>query len=107
MADNKAQVDLLNKYPILTGMADRLVLVGLTYLVSKGIIASGDVANFAALGTALLAAFIGWYQNRQMALAQAATTIPDTKVITSNAIAKATPENTNIVSNETKKVVNQ
>lgn len=99
------QVGLLNRYPILTGIIDRITLVGLTWLVSKGFITNSDVANLAPLVPLILAAVVGWYQNRQVALAEAASTIPDTKVVTSAEVNAATPDNKNIVSNEEKKIV--
>lgn len=103
----EANVNLLNRYPILTGIIDRVTLVALTWAVSKGFITNADIANIAPLVPVILAALIGWYQNREVALAQQATTIPGTKVITSSDVAAATPNNMAIVSNEDNKVVNK
>lgn len=104
----EANVNLLNRYPILTGIIDRVTLVGLTWGVSKGFITNADIANIAPLVPVILAALIGWYQNRKVALAQQATTIaPGTKVVTTPEIAAATPDNMNILSTTTQEVVNK
>ena len=86
------------------GPIERVVYIGLGWLVARGYITSAEVANWATLILALAAAFYGWWQNRPQAVAQSAAAIPGTTVITTPAIAAATPE-TNIKSNATTEAV--
>lgn len=86
------------------GPLERVVYVGLGWLVARGFITSADVANYATLILAIAAAFYGWWQNRPKAIAQSAAALPNTTVVTTPDIAANTPE-TNIVSNAQQKVV--
>lgn len=89
----------------LTGVADRVILILLTYAAAKGWIASTDVAGLATLILAILGAVYAFYVNRNTNLAKQAAAIPNTTVITTPEIAKATPDQSNIVSNADLKVV--
>lgn len=80
------------------GPVERIVYIGLGWLVARGIITSAEVANYATLALAVAAAFYGWWQNRPKAIMQSAAAIEGTTVVTTPALAKATPE-MNIVSN--------
>jgi hypothetical protein len=86
------------------GPLERIVYIGLGWLVAKGFITSAEVANYATLALAVMAAFYGWWQNRPKAIAQSAAALPGTTVITTDAIAASTPEE-NIKSNATSQVV--
>ncbi len=89
----------------LSGAADRIVIAGLMYAVGKGWIAPDDVKDYAALIVPILAAAYGFYASRNTALAKSAAEIPGTVVVTSSAIANATPNQDNIVSAGDVKVV--
>lgn len=88
----------------ISGVLDRIVLVGLTWLASKGYITSSDVANYATLILAIAGAGYAFWINRQTNLVNRASSVPGTTVVTTAAIAAALPQN-NVVSNEDKKVV--
>ena len=88
----------------ISGVLDRVVLVGLTWLASKGYITSADVANYATLILAVAGAGYAFWINRQTNLVNRASSVPGTTVVTTPAIAAALPQ-TNVVSNEDKKVV--
>jgi hypothetical protein len=68
-------------------------------LVSKGVI-TPEMASYLAGG---VVAFVGsmwaWWINRPKAIAQAAASIPGTTVVTTDEIAKSTPNQSNIISN--------
>jgi hypothetical protein len=83
------------------GPVERVIYIGLGWLVARGFITSADVANYATLLLAVAAAFYGWWQNRPKAIAQSAAAIPGTTVVTTPELAMDTPE-TNIVSNLSK-----
>lgn len=74
------------------GPLERVIYIGLGWLVAKGIITSAEVANYATLVLAVLAAFYGWWQNRPKAIMQSAEALPDVKkIITSDASMAADP----------------
>lgn len=89
----------------ISGILDRVVIALLTWLAAKGYIASGEIANYAALILGIAAAVWGWYVNRPKAIAQAAAELPGTVLVTTPALAAATPDQSNIVSNSSNKVV--
>ncbi len=80
------------------GPVERLVYIGLGWLVARGFITSEDVANYATLALGVAAAFYGWWQNRPKAIVQSAAAVPGTTIVTTAALAKDTPES-NIISN--------
>lgn len=80
------------------GPVERIVYIGLGWLVARGFITSEEVANYATLALGIAAAFYGWWQNRPKAIAQSAAAIKGTTVITTPALADGTAEK-NIVSN--------
>lgn len=90
-------------YDQIRGPIERVVLFGLGLLVGKGFITPADVTNYAALIMAVIAALIGWWQNRPKAILQSAAAIPGTTVVTDPSISNDTPEK-NIVSNLTNSV---
>lgn len=85
------------------GIVERLIVVGLTYLATKGYIELQDVATYGPAILALAAA--GWaaWVNRPKAIVQSAAALPNTTVVTTPEIAHNTPE-LNIVSSELNKV---
>jgi hypothetical protein len=83
----------------ISGGVDRLVLIGLTWAVSKGYILPADVVPLATLAVAAVGAAYAVYVNRDTNLAKRAASIPNTTVITTADIAKATPNQNNIISN--------
>jgi hypothetical protein len=93
----------------LQGALDRVIAVLLTYLLTKHF----DMSQLSNLSDDLtiivVSLLVGGYSlwaNRPKALAQAVAALPDTTVITTNDLAKATPEN-NIVSADEMKVVSK
>lgn len=89
------------------GIIERIVLVGLTWAATRGYITSADVATISAAVLAVIGAAYAWWINRPKAIAQAAANIPNTTVVTTPALAAATPETSNIVSNTEVQVVNR
>lgn len=85
---------------------ERVILVALGWLAAKGYITPAEVAGYATLVIGVLAAVYGWWQNRPQAIAQSAAALPGTTVVTTAAIAAATPE-TNIVSNANVEIVHK
>lgn len=90
----------------ISGPADRLILMGLAWLVGKGYITSADVAPIAAAALAVAGAGYGWFVNRPKAIVQSAAALPGTTVVTTPTLAASTPE-TNIKSSAVNKVVSQ
>lgn len=94
----------------LSGGLDRIVLVGLTWLASKGYITSADVANYAALIVGIAGTIYAFYVNRNgNLLKQAASVKVDgqkTTVVAPDALAKSLPQS-NIVSADDNKVVSK
>lgn len=80
------------------GPVERVVYIGLGWLVARGFITSAEVANYATLALAVAAAFYGWWQNRPKAVLQSAAAVAGTVVITTPELAKATPNEANIIS---------
>jgi hypothetical protein len=87
-----------------SGGADRIILIGLTWLAAKGYITNEDVANYATLILAIAGAGYSIWVNRNTNLVNRASSVPDTVVVTSPDIAKALPQS-NVVSADDKKVV--
>lgn len=83
------------------GPVERIVYIGLGWLVARGFITSAEVANYATLALAVAAAGYGWWQNRPKAIVQSAAAIGGTTVVTTPELAKNTTES-NIVSNLSK-----
>lgn len=103
------KISILNKYPMVSGVIDRLALAGVAYIASKGFITVADVPfvgdYLEEIISGGLIVVIGMYQNRKAALAESATTIaPGTKVVTVAEVANELPS-ANIVSCETNAVV--
>lgn len=88
----------------ISGPLDRMVLMALTWAVSKGYITTADVAPFAGAAIAAAGAFYGWWVNRPKAIVQSAAALPGTTVVTTPDLAAATPNQQNIVSNTEQKV---
>lgn len=88
------------------GPVERVILVALGWLAAKGYISPAEVAGYATLVIGIIAAVYGWWQNRPQAIAQSAAALPGTTVVTTPAIAAATPE-TNIVSSANVEVVHK
>lgn len=63
------------------GPLERVVLIALTWAVTKGYITSADVATISTAVIAVLAAFYGWWQNRPKAILQSAEAVPGVKKI--------------------------
>lgn len=90
----------------ISGGVDRIVLVGLTWLASKGYITSADVANYATLILGIAGAAYAFWINRNTNLVNRASSVPNTTVVTSPDIATALPQG-NVVSTDDKKVVSK
>lgn len=89
-----------------SGVADRLILVVLTFAVGKGWISAQELTGYATLFVGVVGAFWGFYVNRAKALVQAAAAVPGTTIVTTKAMADSTSEK-NIVSMTSNKVVPQ
>lgn len=87
-----------------SGVLDRVILVGLTWLASKGYITNADVANLAAMILGIAGAVYAFWVNRNTNLVNRASSVPNTTVVTSSDIAAALPQS-NVVSADDKKVV--
>ena len=70
------------------GPIERVVYIGLGWLVAKGVITSAEVANYATLALAMGAAFYGWWQNRPKAILQSASALPEVKKIVSTDVTQ-------------------
>lgn len=69
------------RWETVQGIVERLVLVGFTYLVSKGYLTPDQATHFVTAVVALIAAIWGWYVNRPKALLQATANLSEvTKV---------------------------
>lgn len=67
------------------GPLERVVYIGLGWLVARGFITSVEVANYATMILAVLAAFYGWWQNRPKAIIQSASALPEVqKIVTTD-----------------------
>ena len=63
------------------GPLERIVYIGLGWLVARGFITSAEVANYATLLLAIAAAGYGWWQNRPKAIMESAQALPEVKKI--------------------------
>lgn len=88
----------------LSGVVDRVTLIALTWLASKGYISSADVANLVTLVVAIIGAVYAFWVNRPKNLVNRASEVPGTTVVTTPAIAQSLPQ-ANVVSSDDKKVV--
>ena len=70
------------------GPIERVIYIGLGWLVAKGVITSAEVANYATLALAMGAAFYGWWQNRPKAILQSASALPEVKKIVSTDVTQ-------------------
>lgn len=97
----------------ISGGVDRILLALMGVAVGKGWISSADAANLVAAALAIGACAYGFWVNRQKALVMAASNIVDpetgkkTIVVTSDKLAVATPDNSNILSASDVKVTNK
>lgn len=91
------------------GMLDRaatvLATMFLHWLVSKGVLGESDAAQLLPAVVLLPAIAWGWWNNRDKALLQSAASVPGTVVVTTPALATATPNDRNIVSSDLPKSV--
>jgi hypothetical protein len=89
------------------GMLDRglavIVTMFLGWCVRKGYLGEGDAATLAPAIVLLPSLAWGWWNNRPKALVQSAAALPGTVVVTTPDLAKATPNESNIISNENAK----
>lgn len=90
------------------GMLDRALAVVATmflnWMVTKGWLGQSDAATLLPALVLIPALAWGAWNNREKALVQSAAAIPGTVVVTTPALAAATPEQNNIVSNAEAKV---
>lgn len=82
------------------GPIERVVLVGLTWLVAKGYITSADVATFSTAIIAVLAAAYGYWQNRPKAILQSAQAVPGVQKIVSTDQSMVADKSLNKVVNQ-------
>jgi hypothetical protein len=89
-----------------SGVVDRVILIGLTWLASKGYITTTDVANYATMILAVAGAGYAFWINRNSNLVNRASSVPNTTIVTSPDISAALPQS-NVVSTDDKKVVSK
>jgi disulfide bond formation protein DsbB len=94
-------------YDQIRGPIERVLYIGFGFLAGKQLISSAEVANYVTLAAAIIAAFLGWYQNRPVAVMEKAAALDpqNTKIVTTPSMAAATPSSPNIVSSSDNKVV--
>lgn len=98
---------LLPNSPQVAGALDRMLIVALTWAVSKGYIPLDMIGDYSMLIIAAGAVIWALITSRSTNLALQASNIPGTTVITTAAIAKATPDSPNILSNTEVKAVDK
>ncbi len=85
------------------GMLDRAIAVLATmllnWMVTKGWLGQSDAATLLPALVLLPALAWGYWNNRDKALVQSAANVPGTVIVTQPALAAATPDQNNIVSN--------
>lgn len=96
-----------------SGVADRLAIAVVTYLVAKGYVPQALSADLIQLLVIAAGLAWGWYVNRPQAILQSAAAIPNpaaadgkTQIVASPELAAATPEK-NIQSSDANKVVHK
>lgn len=72
------------RWETVQGIVERLLLVGFTYLVSKGYITPDQATNFVAAGVAVIGAVWGWWVNRPKALLTATANLPQVTEVVLN-----------------------
>ncbi len=84
-----------------SGTIDRalavLATIFLGWFVKKGYIGESDAATLLPFVVLLPAIFWGWWGNRDKALLQSAANVPGTVILTTPAMADATPAEPNIL----------
>lgn len=91
-----------------SGVLDRLALIGLTYVASKGWITPADAAGLSTMIVGIIGAIYAFYINRASNLTvRAAAASPENVIIASPELAKSTPYQPNIVSHDEVKVVSK
>ncbi len=95
----------------ITGIIERVIyalaMAVLTKLVAKGYIDQDMAAYMAGGAVTLFGGAWAWWINRPKALLQSAAAVPGTTVVTTPALAAATPNESNILSNQTVEVKNK
>lgn len=81
------------------GIAERLLLIGLAWLVAGGYITQDQSLVYAPAILMAIGAIWAWRVNRPKAIVQSAAALPNTVVVTTPDLAKSTPEQ-NIVSTQ-------
>jgi len=75
------------------GPLERVVYIGLGWLVARGFITSEEISNYLTLIMAILAAGYGWWQNRPKAILQSAEAVPGvTKIVTTDRAMAIDPD---------------
>ena len=91
----------------LIGMTDRALAIFLTvflgFLVKRGYLGESEAAALLPAVVLLPSLLWGWYVNRDIALLQSASNVKGTGGVTTPALATATPNEKNIISNEASK----
>lgn len=101
MSHDQITAQLRQILPIVGSMA---VALGYISPEKAGVLVSNILAVIGPL--MILGGIVwSWFANTEKALVQSAAAIPGTVVVTTAALAKATPEQNNIVSNTETKVV--
>lgn len=86
-------MNTLPSWDQVSGIADRVILVLLTYAVSRGWLTSADVAPLASVAIGLGGVIWGAYVNRKASILASAAAIPEVKKIQLDQTAAATALN--------------
>lgn len=96
-------MDTVPTWDQIKGTLDRLFIALAALAVGKGWISQSDAALYIGVGIALAGALYGYWINRPKAIVQSAAALPNTLVITTPALATATPNEKNIISTDSSK----
>ena len=89
----------------LRALLDRGIPLLVMWMVGHGWITADDGTTLASVIIGIVTLSWAWWINRKKRIVQKAAEIPGTTVVTTQALANATPSNENIVSNLTNDVV--
>lgn len=80
------------RYPTfdeIRGPVERVVYIGLGWLVAKDYITDAEKAGYATLALAAVAVFYGWWQNRPDGIINSAAALPNTQKEIADAVSAA------------------
>lgn len=87
----------------ISGIFDRILIFVGTYAVARGWIGQNEMMQLVALAIGIGGVIWGAYVNTNKSIAQAAAAIPGTVIVSTPELAKATPNESNIISSNSSK----